>query len=160
VVQNYPALGYPTSQFNALYDVNVHGSFFCAREVARHMKAGNVQGSIIFIASMSANIVNVPQPQFAYNASKAAVKHMAASLAVEWAPYGIRVNSLSPGYMNTPLLKAVRNATWEETWINNTPMRRLGEPDDLKGAIVFLASDASKFVTGTDLRVDGGYTVV
>jgi len=124
------------------------------------MKAGNVQGSIIFIASMSANIVNVPQPQFAYNASKAAVKHMAASLAVEWAPYGIRVNSLSPGYMNTPLLKAVRNATWEETWINNTPMRRLGEPDDLKGAIVFLASDASKFVTGTDLRVDGGYTVV
>jgi len=116
-------------------------------------------GSIVLIGSMSGSIVNVPQPQTPYNASKAAVKHMASSLAVEWAKKKVRVNSLAPGYMVTSLTRTIldNNPDLEATWTSLTPMGRLGVPEDLKGAIVFLASDASAFVTGTEVKVDGGY---
>lgn len=161
IVENYSALDYPTDRVKRLYDVNVHGVFFTAREAARHMipQGG---GSIILVSSMSANIVNIPQLQTPYNSSKAAVKHMAASLAVEWAKDGVRVNSLSPGYMLTKLTKSLlaKNPDLKKTWESLTPMGRMGEPEDLAGAIVFLASDASKFVTGSEIRVDGGYCVV
>jgi sorbose reductase len=121
------------------------------------IKQGN-GGSLVLIASMSAHIVNKPQPQCSYNASKAAVIHLAKSLACEWAPHKIRVNTVSPGYMATALTKQViadrgMMAAWEE----NTPMGRMGQPHELQGAIVYLASEASSFVTGTDLVVDGGY---
>jgi len=162
IVEQYPALEYPADRIKALYDVNVHGSYYCARETARYMIESKTGGSIIMIASMSASIVNIPQLQAPYNASKAAVKQMAASFAVEWAPYNIRVNALSPGYMRTELTDRVLEANRElkTTWTNMTPMHRMGEPEDLKGAIVLLASDASKFITGSDLRVDGGYTAL
>ncbi|KAG8964612.1 hypothetical protein FRC03_001576 [Tulasnella sp. 419] len=158
IVENFPAFDYPTEKIRKLYDINVHGSFFCAREAAKWMVEKKVQGgSIVLVASMSANIVNIPQPQTPYNGSKAAVKHMAASLGVEWAPHNIRVNALSPGYMLTALTRAVMEKDQElkRKWESLTPMGRMGEPEDLKGAIIYLASDASKFTTGTELRVDG-----
>ncbi|KAF9469235.1 hypothetical protein BDZ94DRAFT_1152482 [Collybia nuda] len=161
IVENYSALEYPTDRVKRLYDINVHGVFFTAREGARHM-IPHGGGSIILISSMSASVVNIPQLQTPYNASKAAVKHMAASLAVEWAKTGVRVNSLSPGYMLTKLTKTVleQDHGLKKTWESLTPMGRMGEPEDLAGAIVFLASDASKFMTGSDIRVDGGYCVI
>ncbi|RDB21521.1 D-arabinitol 2-dehydrogenase [ribulose-forming] [Hypsizygus marmoreus] len=161
IVENYSAFDYPSDRIKRLYDINVHGAFFTAREAARFMipQGG---GSIILVASMSANIINIPQPQTPYNASKAAVKHMAASLAVEWAKTGVRVNSLSPGYMLTQLTKTIliKKPDLKKTWESLTPMGRMGEPEDLAGAIVFLASDASKFMTGSEIRVDGGYCLV
>ncbi|KAG8852670.1 hypothetical protein FRB96_008526 [Tulasnella sp. 330] len=155
IVENFPALEYPTHKIQKLYDVNVHGSFYCAREVARHMIKTGTHGSMVLIASMSANIVNVPQYFIA-------VKHMAASLAVEWAQYGIRVNALSPGYMLTPLTVAVleKAQDMKVKWESLTPVGRMGDPEDLKGSVIYLASDASRFTTGTELRVDGGYTAV
>lgn len=97
-----------------------------------------------------------------YNASKAAVKHLASSLAVEWAEAGIRVNSISPGYMSTALTEKIllERPDLKEKWVGGTPMKRMGNPQDLMGPVAFLLSDASAFVTGTELRVDGGYTVV
>ncbi|KAJ7481170.1 hypothetical protein B0H11DRAFT_1234535 [Mycena galericulata] len=161
IVENYSAFDYPFDRIKRLYDINVHGAFFTAREAARNMipQGG---GSIVLVASMSANIVNIPQPQTPYNASKAAVKHMAASLAVEWAKKGVRVNVLSPGYMLTKLTRTVLSHDTElrKTWESLTPMGKMGEPEDLAGAIVFLSSDASSFMTGSEIRVDGGYTVI
>ncbi|KAI0273453.1 hypothetical protein BC834DRAFT_815908 [Gloeopeniophorella convolvens] len=161
IVENFSAFDYPSDRIKRLYDINVHGSFFTAREAARHMiEQGG--GSITLVASMSANIVNIPQPQTPYNASKAAVKHMAASLAVEWAQKGVRVNALSPGYMLTKLTRTIlaNNQELKKTWEGLTPMGRMGEPEDLAGAIVFLASDASRFMTGSEIRVDGGYCAI
>ncbi|MCO5547499.1 hypothetical protein L7F22_000949 [Adiantum nelumboides] len=126
------------------------------------MFADGNQGSIILVASMSGSIVNLPQPQAPYNASKAAVKHLASCLAVEWATRGVRVNQPLAGYMLTSLTRVMTETSSEgkklrEAWEAKTPMGRMGEPDDLKGAAVYLASDASRFTTGTDLIVDGGY---
>ncbi|KAJ7172063.1 NAD-P-binding protein [Mycena filopes] len=158
IVENYSAMDYPYERIKRLYDINVHGAFFTAREAARNMipQGG---GSIVLVASMSANIVNIPQPQTPYNASKAAVKHMASSLAVEWAKQGVRVNVLSPGYMLTKLTRDIlsHNNDLKTTWESLTPMGKMGDPEDLSGAIVFLSSDASKFMTGSEIRVDGGY---
>jgi len=161
IVHNHTALEYPTEKMKRLFDINVNGVFFTAREAARHMipQGG---GSIILISSMSANIINIPQFQTPYNTSKAAVKHMAASLGVEWAKQGVRVNALSPGYMLTKLTRDIlaNDVELKETWERLTPMGRMGEPEDLSGAIVFMASDASKFMTGSEIRVDGGYCVI
>lgn len=132
------------------FAINVEGSFYCAREAAKDMMRRSAPGSIVMIGSMSGAAVNIPQPQSPYNASKAAVRHMASSLAVEWATKEIRVNVISPGYMKTALTKVIleREPVLNDTWTNLTPMGRLGEPEDLKGAVIYLASDASKFTTG------------
>jgi len=161
IVENYSAFDYPFDRIKRLYDINVHGAFFTAREAARNMipQGG---GSIVLVASMSAHIINIPQPQTPYNASKAAVRHMASSLAVEWAKKGVRVNTLSPGYMLTKLTKTIlaHDNELKKTWESLTPMGKMGEPEDLSGAVVFLASDASRFMTGAEIRVDGGYCVI
>ncbi|KAM0746880.1 NAD(P)-binding protein [Meredithblackwellia eburnea MCA 4105] len=161
IVENFPAVDYPTEKFQKLMNINVSGSFFCAREAAKDMLSREAPGSIVLIGSMSGDVVNIPQAQTPYNASKAAVRHMGASLAVEWATKGVRVNVISPGYMATALTRVIldRDPALRETWENLTPMGRIGEPEDLKGAVIYLASDASGFTTGTDLRVDGGYTL-
>ncbi|KAF8205714.1 hypothetical protein K438DRAFT_1578982 [Mycena galopus ATCC 62051] len=161
IVENYSAFNYPMDRIKKLYDINVHGAFLTAREAARHMIPQG-SGSIVLVASMSANIVNIPQPQTPYNASKAAVKHMASSLAVEWATTGVRVNVLSPGYMLTKLTRTIlaNDPELKKTWESLTPMGKMGEPEDLAGAIVFLSSDASSFMTGSEIRVDGGYCSV
>ena len=165
IVENFPATQYPTNKMKKLFDININGSYYVAREAAKQMLADGIRGSIILIASMSAGVVNVPQPQAPYNASKAAVRHLARSLAVEWAKDGIRVNSLSPGYMETSLLRTVLESSpagreLKDTWENLTPQGRLGQPEDLKGAAIYLASDASLFTTAHDLVVDGGYVSV
>ncbi|KAJ7256456.1 hypothetical protein B0H12DRAFT_1015777 [Mycena haematopus] len=161
IVENYSAFDYPLNRIKKLYDINVHGAFITAREAARIMVPQG-GGSIVLVASMSANIVNIPQLQTPYNASKAAVKHMASSLAVEWAKTGVRVNVLSPGYMLTKLTRTIlaNDPELKKTWESLTPMGKMGEPEDLAGAIVYLCSDASSFMTGSEIRVDGGYCTV
>ena len=112
---------------------------------------------------MSGHIVNTPQPQNSYNASKRGVIHLTCSLAAEWAGRGVRVNSISPGYMGTLLLENLAQTpegrVMVPQWIELTPMKRLGEVTDLQGAVVYLAAEASDFMTGHDLVIDGGYCV-
>ncbi|GJN92938.1 hypothetical protein Rhopal_005982-T1 [Rhodotorula paludigena] len=161
IVENFAATDYPADKFRKLMGVNVEGSFYCAREAAKDMMRREEKGSIVLIGSMSGAAVNIPQPQAPYNASKAAVRHMCSSLAVEWATKNIRVNCISPGYMATALTRVIldRDPELRDAWTNLTPMGRLGDPEDLKGAVIYLASEASAFTTGADLRVDGGYTL-
>ena len=116
-------------------------------------------GSIINIASMSGSIVNYPQEQSCYNASKAAVIQLTKSLAAEWSRYGIRVNSISPGYMDTALNRVPELEAQKKMWIERTPQRRLGAVDELNNLAVFLASDGSSFMTGNNCIIDGGYTL-
>jgi NAD(P)-dependent dehydrogenase (short-subunit alcohol dehydrogenase family) len=120
-------------------------------------------GKLINTASMSGSIVNTPQNQVAYNASKAGVIQLTRSLAAEWARRGVRANSISPGYTRTllvdNLLATPVGQSMMPTWLSMTPMGRMGEVTDLQGAVVYLASEASDFMTGHDLVIDGGYSV-
>lgn len=144
----------------AVIDVNFNAVYYCARAAGRQMIRSGKGGSIINTASMSGRIVNHPQPQAAYNASKAAVAHLSKSLATEWAMHGIRVNSISPGYTATGLVNEAldRRPDWKALWIRDTPMGRLAKPREIAGPVVFLASPAASFVTGHDLVIDGGFT--
>ena len=150
------------AEFREVIDINLTGSYIVAKEAARVMIATETKGSIINIASMSGSIVNVPQPQAAYNASKAAVIHMTKSLAVELVEYGIRVNSISPGYIATPMsidpnfVEPELLAAWQPLF----PMHRMGKPEELTGAIIWLCSEASGFTNGADILIDGLYTAL
>lgn len=180
--ENIQALDYPGERIARLLNVNLTGSMIVATEFARVVlrdlgidhqvpvtpdtaRANNLalksNASIILIASMSGHIINHPQPQTPYNISKAGVIHLARSLANEWAPYGIRVNSLSPGYILTPLTRAIlaNDPELKAKWENGVPMNRMADPEEFAGPIIYLASDASSYMTGSDLTVDGGYTI-
>ncbi|PWY90857.1 NAD(P)-binding protein [Aspergillus heteromorphus CBS 117.55] len=159
--ENFDAISYPYDRIKKLWGVNVDGTYLFATGVAKHLMERNASGSMVMIGSMSGAIVNIPQPQSPYNASKAAIRQLAASLAVEWACYDIRVNCISPGYMLTALTRKIldENPELRDKWISLIPTGKMGTPEDLMGAVTFLLSDASRYVTGTDLRVDGGYTL-
>ena len=139
-------------------DVNLTGVFRTCRAFAPAMMAAG-GGAIVTVGSMSGLIVNTPQPQCHYNASKAAAHQLTRSLAVEWAPHGLRVNAVAPTYIATPLLNDVKDGDrLKAHWIEQTPMARLGETHEVASAVQFLASDAASLITGTILNVDGGYT--
>lgn len=139
-------------------DVNYNGVFWCNRAFGRHMlKAG--KGSIVNIGSMSGFIVNRPQDQAYYNASKAAVHHLTKSLAAEWGPRGVRVNAVAPTYIETPMTKfAYDKPGWVDAWLRDTPMNRLGQPAEIASVVQFLASDAASLMTGSIVLADGGFT--
>ena len=138
-------------------DVNLNGVFWCCRSFAKPMLEAK-SGAIITMGSMSGVISNRPQIQPHYNASKAAVHHLTKSLAAEWAPLGVRINSIAPTYIKTPMSVGDQSDEQFERWKNFTPMARLGEPSEIAAAALFLASDASSLMTGAVLNVDGGYT--
>lgn len=145
-------------EFRQVVDTNLTGEFIMARAVGRIMIERGIKGSIINMASMSGTIVNIPQWQCSYNASKAGVIHLTKSLAVEWAQYGIRVNSLSPGYIATPMSVDLSPQELIDAWIPLMPLGRMGKPEELIPPVLYLASDASGYTTGSDLIVDGAYS--
>jgi NAD(P)-dependent dehydrogenase (short-subunit alcohol dehydrogenase family) len=152
-----PAEEMPEPDWDRIIDINMKAVFLCSQEAA-HLMIPRKSGSIINIGSISARTVNVPQKQAVYNTSKAGVVMLTQAMAVEWAPYGIRVNSISPGYMKTEMTLSSMSKLFP-AWESLTPLGRLGEPEELRGALIYLASDASSYMIGHDLVVDGGYTI-
>lgn len=160
VVSTMHAVDMTAQQFRVILDINLTGSFICAQAAARAMISQKVRGSIILTASISAHRPNWPQPQVSYNVSKAGVLAMKDSLAAEWGVHGIRVNTISPGYMDT-ILNEGAGLDWHKTqWYHRHPMGRMGQPDELMGAVVLLASRAGAYITGEDIRADGGQTLL
>jgi NAD(P)-dependent dehydrogenase (short-subunit alcohol dehydrogenase family) len=157
IVSCMPSINASASQFSKVLDVNLTGSFLCAQAAANYMISSARGGSILFTASVSAHITNYPQPQPAYNVSKAGVSHLTRNLAAEWAVHGIRVNCISPGYMDTVLnegdgLKVVR-----DIWAGRCPMGRMGDVEEITGPVVLLCSRrAGRYMTGSEIVVDGG----
>jgi NAD(P)-dependent dehydrogenase (short-subunit alcohol dehydrogenase family) len=139
-------------------DVNLNGTFWCCRAFGAHMLKAE-SGAIVNIGSMSGFIVNKPQAQSYYNASKAAVHHLTKSLAAEWGARGVRVNAVAPTYIETPLNAFVKSdPAMYDAWISATPMGRLGKVDEIASVVLFLASDAAGLMTGSIVLADGGYT--
>jgi NAD(P)-dependent dehydrogenase (short-subunit alcohol dehydrogenase family) len=161
IVRHVNAEDMPMKDWYDVIDVNLNAVFIMSQLVGRVM-IEQKSGSIINISSMSGQIVNTPQTQCSYNASKAGVIQLTKSLACEWAPHQVRVNTIAPGYMNTELnkkfLEDIANKPLVDRWLDMTPMNRVGQPSELGGVVVYLASDASTFVTGSVYNVDGGYT--
>ena len=151
-----PSFEVTDEQWTDVFDLNVRALWKTSLAVGAVMRERR-SGSIVNIGSMSGIIVNRPQWQPAYNASKAAVHHLTRSLAAEWGPYGVRVNALAPGYIKTEM-SPVDDPAYRQNWIDDAPMQRYGTVEELAPAVVFLASDASSFVTGSVLVADGGYT--
>lgn len=149
-------------QWRRIIDTNLSSLFYVGKRVAQHMLERGQGGRIINIASMNWMVVGnlFPRHNVTYCVAKAGVAHLTRGMASEWAPYNIRVNALAPGYIHTPqTASSAKIAEILERNLANTPMKRYGRIDELKGAIVFLASEASSFATGSILNIDGGYTI-
>lgn len=159
---NDDSVNVTAGEWRKVIDVNLAGTFFAAQAFGSVLLQAGLPGSAILISSMSGVIVNVPQWAASYNASKAAVAHLGKSLAVEWAPAGIRVNSVAPGYVLTDLTERIidQQPSLRDEWIARIPLGRIATPDDLSGLVSFLASDASSYLTAQTIVIDGGYTAV
>ncbi|HEY9304077.1 MAG TPA: SDR family oxidoreductase, partial [Mycobacterium sp.] len=149
-------LGMPLEAFQRIQNTNVNGVFLTAQAAAKAMVAQKRAGTIITTASMSGHIINTPQKVGHYCASKSAVIQLTKAMAVEFAPHNIRVNSVSPGYILTELVEPY--AEYHKLWEPKIPLGRLGRPEELVGIYLYLASDASSYMTGSDIVIDGGYT--
>ncbi|MFK0166920.1 SDR family NAD(P)-dependent oxidoreductase [Rhizobium sp. NPDC090279] len=154
-----PAEEISADEWNKVIDVNLNAVFWCAQAFGRHMIQSR-RGSIVNIGSMSGDIVTRPQKNVHYNASKAGVHHITRSLAAEWGEYGVRVNAVAPGFVETPMNSyALRSDTATTAiWLSNTPSGRIGRTDEVASVVLFLASDASSLLTGSIVTADGGYT--
>jgi len=160
IVRNAPALEMSPDDWKAVLDINLGGVFHCAQAFGRRMVTAG-RGVMVNISSICGEVTVYPQPQISYNAAKAGVNLLTKSLAVEWAKSGVRVNAVAPGYVGTELtLRGRSNPEWFDTWMRMTPMGRLGEPREIANAVLFLAADASSYITGTVLTIDGGYTAL
>ncbi len=158
ICRNTPSEDVVDEEWLEVINVNLNGVFWCCRAAGQVMLEQKY-GSIVNIASMSGMVANTPQPQSAYNASKAGVILLTRSLASEWSARGVRINSVSPGYIGTDMTKLGMNTQgWGERWLSLTPMGKLGEPTDVANAVLYLASDGASYCTGTNLVLDGGYT--
>jgi NAD(P)-dependent dehydrogenase (short-subunit alcohol dehydrogenase family) len=155
--QHKPALEVSPAEFREVFEVNVDGLWLMSQAAALHFKDTG-GGAIVNIGSISGLIVNRPQWQPAYNASKAAVHQLTKSLAAEWAPLGIRVNAVAPGYVKTEMAP-VDEPQFRARWIEDAPMQRYALPEEIAPLVVYLASDASSFMTGSVVTIDGGYTL-
>ncbi|PWE57517.1 3-oxoacyl-ACP reductase [Metarhizobium album] len=156
-ISNRPAETMDDEVWNKVIDVNLNGVFWCCRSFGKSMLERG-SGSIVNVGSMSGVIVNRPQEQANYNASKAAVHHLTKSLAAEWAARGVRVNSVAPTYIETELTKYVYDdPEMFKYWVGSTPMQRMGRTDEIASVILFLASDAASLMTGSIVLADGGY---
>ncbi|KFY29672.1 hypothetical protein V493_02273 [Pseudogymnoascus sp. VKM F-4281 (FW-2241)] len=155
-----PAIDYSQAHMREMMDVNYGGVMFAAAAAARQMIACGTPGNIMLVASMSGKIANKGLISSVYNSSKAAVIQLGKNLAMEWAPHGIRVNSLSPGHIVTPMVQQNFDDEphLEALWARENMMGRLSSPEEFKGAALFLLSDASTFMTGSELVIDGGHT--
>ena len=157
VEDDVPAETMAPDLFDRVLGVNLRGVFLTCQAFGRPMLEQG-SGSLVAISSMSGNhVVNVPQRQCAYNASKAGVSALVRSLAVEWGPRGVRTNAIAPGYVNTPLLAAKKHQF--DGWLAQTPLGRMAEPDEIAGTIAFLLSDEARYYCGSALLVDGGYSL-
>ncbi|KAF4620175.1 hypothetical protein G7Y89_g14647 [Cudoniella acicularis] len=167
-----PALDGGLDHYHKVMSTDVDSAYYCARVAGLHWRRQKKEqttidgqklepafreGSYIATASISGSVVNIPQMQAAYNAAKAAVIHLCKSLAIEWVGFA-RANTVSPGYIATEIL-SFAETQMREIWADKTPMGREGEPHELKGAYLYLASDASSYTTGADIIIDGGYTL-
>jgi NAD(P)-dependent dehydrogenase (short-subunit alcohol dehydrogenase family) len=152
-----PAFEIEDPDWRAVFATNVDGLWYCSRAVARRM-AEHGGGTIVNVGSMSATIVNQPLWQPAYLASKAAVHQLTKALAAEWAPHGIRVNAIAPGYFLTEM-SPVDQPQFKEWCVDPAALKRYGLPPELGPAAVFLAGDASSFMTGSVVTIDGGFTL-
>lgn len=157
---NTPAEEMSEDEWDQVMDINLKGLFFCTKFAGQRMiDAGG--GSIVNISSISAFIANHPQPQVSYNASKAGVEGFTHQLAEEWAEHGIRINNINPGYVWTDILEGVTEDDPEmvEEWFDGMLMDEMARPEDIAPLAVFLASEASWYMTGSSVVIDGGYTV-
>lgn len=156
------SLDVEAAAWRKVMDVNLTGTFLSCQAFARAVVAGGGTGTIVNVSSMSAFVVNIPQHQASYNASKAGVDQLTRSLAVEWIGKGIRVNAVSPGYFRSDMTKQFLQSDPEmgRYWNSLIPAGRMGEPEDLDGLVAFLASDVSKYIVGESVVIDGGYSIV
>ena len=158
ICKNKDAAKVTKEEWDEVMNINVNSMFYLCREFGK-IFIKRKSGCIVNIGSNSGLIVDRPQPQASYNASKAAVHQLTKSLACEWAKYNIRVNAIAPGYVATKMTLLGRSKpNWFKYWIDMTPMKRLAKPSEVASAVLFLSTDSSSYCTGTILSVDGGYT--